>query len=176
MALARSRVGRTSQAFTTVALTALVRADAGPWPDRRRHALGESECCICSHRLSPGREAPRVDHQPVEQGPGHSAVPVRDGRPIPEASTSCSTRARLHDSLRPCRTTSRPRLLTSQWPNSTGAPDRSETTRLSITPAHAGTSAARNENRMQRSEPRPFAPVNLQPLSWPHPTNRWERA
>jgi hypothetical protein len=40
-AIARSRVGRTSQPFTTVVLTDLVRAGAGTWPDRRRHALGE---------------------------------------------------------------------------------------------------------------------------------------
>lgn len=46
VALARSRVGRTSQPFTMVALTVLVRAGAGPWPDRRCHALGESECCV----------------------------------------------------------------------------------------------------------------------------------
>jgi len=38
-----SRVGRTSQPFATVALTSLVRADAGLWPDRRLHALGERE-------------------------------------------------------------------------------------------------------------------------------------
>jgi hypothetical protein len=38
-----SRVGRTSQPFTTAAFTVFVRAGAGPSPDRRRHALGESD-------------------------------------------------------------------------------------------------------------------------------------
>ena len=39
----RSRVGRTSQPFTTAAFTVFVRAGAGTSPDRRRHALGESK-------------------------------------------------------------------------------------------------------------------------------------
>ena len=39
----RSRVGRTSQPFTTAAFTVFVRAGAGTSPDRRRHALGESD-------------------------------------------------------------------------------------------------------------------------------------
>src|SRR5271157_5142298 len=42
----RSRVGRTSQPFTTAAFTVLVRADAGSRPYRRRHALGESDCSL----------------------------------------------------------------------------------------------------------------------------------
>jgi hypothetical protein len=39
----RSRVRRTSPPFTTAACTVLVRAGAGTSPDRRRHALGESD-------------------------------------------------------------------------------------------------------------------------------------
>jgi hypothetical protein len=39
----RSRVGRTSQPFTTAAFTVFIRAGAGTSPDRRRHALGESD-------------------------------------------------------------------------------------------------------------------------------------
>ena len=39
----RSRVGRTSQPFTTAAFTVFVRAGAGTSLDRRRHALGESD-------------------------------------------------------------------------------------------------------------------------------------
>ena len=48
-AIAQSRVGRTYQSFTTVVLTWLVRAGAGPWPDRRRHALGEPEVLCLLH-------------------------------------------------------------------------------------------------------------------------------
>ena len=102
-----------------------VLARTGPWPDRRRHALGESECSVCSHSSLLVAEAPQVVHQPLEQGPGHSAVPVRDGWPFLEASTSCSARmARLGDGVRPCETTSGRRLLMSRWPNSTGAPGK----------------------------------------------------
>ena len=32
-------------------------ASAGPWPEQRRHALGESECSVCSHS-SPCFRAP----------------------------------------------------------------------------------------------------------------------
>src|SRR5208282_2120875 len=68
--------------------------------------------------------------------------PYQDGRPFPEAPSSCSTRtARLLDGSRPCQTTSRAsRLLMSQWSNSTGAHRISEATRFSISPASAGTS------------------------------------
>jgi hypothetical protein len=41
-AIAQSRVGWTSQPFMMVVLTSLIRGGAGPLPDRRRHALGES--------------------------------------------------------------------------------------------------------------------------------------
>jgi hypothetical protein len=41
-AIAQSRVGWTSQPIMTVVLTYLVRGGAGPLPDLRRHALGES--------------------------------------------------------------------------------------------------------------------------------------
>ena len=41
----KSRVGRTSQPFRTVALPPLVRAGAGPSADRAV-ALGESERCV----------------------------------------------------------------------------------------------------------------------------------
>ena len=77
----RSRVGRTSQPFTTVAFTALVRAGAGSRPYRRRHALGESEL-LASHRSLLCEDALPVVPQPIEQGPGHSAVPFGDGRPF----------------------------------------------------------------------------------------------
>ncbi len=63
----RSRVGRTSQPFTTAAFTVLVRAGAGSRPFRRRHALGESDCSLhiarsfektrCPRFLSPSNKA-----------------------------------------------------------------------------------------------------------------------
>src|SRR5271157_3599999 len=63
----RSRVGRTSQPFTTAAFTVLVRADAGSRPYRRCHALGESDCSLhiarsfekthCPRFLSPSNKA-----------------------------------------------------------------------------------------------------------------------
>src|SRR5438046_3165676 len=63
----RSRVGRTSQPFTTVDFTGLVRAGAGPSPDRRRHAPGQSDCSLhiarcfektrCPWLLSPSNQA-----------------------------------------------------------------------------------------------------------------------
>ena len=42
----RSRVGRTSQPFTTAAFSVLVHAGAGSRPYRRRHTLGESYCSL----------------------------------------------------------------------------------------------------------------------------------
>jgi hypothetical protein len=102
------------------------------------------DCCVCSHSSLLVEDAPLVVHQLVEQGPGHSAVPVRDGRPFLGAANSCSTRmARLRDGVRPCQTTSGPPLSMSQWPNSTGAQDSPEKAWLSITPAHRGTSRPR---------------------------------
>jgi hypothetical protein len=48
-AIAQSRVGWTSQPFMTVVLTSLIRGGTGPLPDRRRHALGESELLCLLH-------------------------------------------------------------------------------------------------------------------------------
>jgi hypothetical protein len=48
-ASARSRVGWTSQPFMMVVLTSLIRGGAGPLPDRRRHALGESGLLCLLH-------------------------------------------------------------------------------------------------------------------------------
>jgi len=111
-ALAESRVGRTSQPITTVAVTSLVRAWAGPQPDRRRHALGEGVWLVVSHSFLRIREAPLVVHQPIDRGPGYSAVPVGDGRPLREAATSCwARRTRLGDGMRPCATITEPRLV-----------------------------------------------------------------
>ena len=63
-----------------------------------------------------------VMHQPAEQGPGHSAVPLRDGRPSLEAADSCRIRMdRRRDSERPYRTTSAPPSSISRWSNFTGA-------------------------------------------------------
>ena len=94
-------------------------------------------------------------HQPVEQGPGHSAVPARDGRPFREAANSCSIRmARLGDGWRPCQTTSGPLLLESQWPNSTFARHGSENAQYSITPAHSSSSTDAEESLMRAPERR----------------------
>jgi hypothetical protein len=52
-AIAQSRVGWTSQPFMMVVLTAFIRGGAGPLPDRRRHALGESgSLCLLHIALS----------------------------------------------------------------------------------------------------------------------------
>ena len=48
-AIAQSRVGWTSQPFMMVVLTSLIRGGAGPLPDRRRHALGESRLLCLLH-------------------------------------------------------------------------------------------------------------------------------
>ncbi|HEX3446956.1 MAG TPA: hypothetical protein VHS97_01815 [Isosphaeraceae bacterium] len=60
-------VGQTSQPFTTAAFTVFVRAGAGTSPDRRRHALGESDGSLhiagslektrCPWFLSPSNQA-----------------------------------------------------------------------------------------------------------------------
>jgi hypothetical protein len=62
-ASAQSRVGWTSQPLMMVVLTSLIRGGAGPLPDRRRHALGESGLlCLLHITLSssttPGRGSP----------------------------------------------------------------------------------------------------------------------
>src|SRR5690242_11100394 len=75
LALARSWVRRISRPFTTVVLMHLVRAGAGPWPDRPRRALGEPRCCG-SHRSLLAADAQHAVHMPREQGPGRGAVPV----------------------------------------------------------------------------------------------------
>jgi hypothetical protein len=48
-AIARSRVGWTSQPFRMVVLTSLVCGGAGPLPDRRRHALVETGFLCLPH-------------------------------------------------------------------------------------------------------------------------------
>jgi len=63
----RSRVGRTSQRFTTAAFTVLARAGAGSRLFRRRRALAESDCSLhmarsfdktrCPWFLSPSNKA-----------------------------------------------------------------------------------------------------------------------
>ena len=40
------------------------------------------DCCVCSHSSFLVAEPPHVVPQPIEQGPGHNVVPVRDGRPF----------------------------------------------------------------------------------------------
>ena len=40
------------------------------------------KCSFASHRSLLCEDALPVVHQPIEQGPGHSAVPIRDGRPF----------------------------------------------------------------------------------------------
>jgi hypothetical protein len=117
------------------------------------------DCCVGSHRSLPVVGAPLVVQRLLEQGPGHSAVPVRDGWPFPGAAKSCSTRmARLRNGVRPSQTTSGPPLSMSQWPNSTGVQDSPEKAGLSITPAHRATSMPRSNAHCQRPSPRPSAP------------------
>ena len=87
----RSRVGRTSQPFTTAAFTVLGRAGAGSRPYRRRHALGESDCSLqiarsfektrCPQFLSPSNKA-------LATAPFPSGMVGR----FPEAPISCSSR------------------------------------------------------------------------------------
>jgi hypothetical protein len=71
-------------------------SQGAPWLDVNAPRLvtrwASRDCCVCSHNSLLVAEAPPVVHKQVEQGPGHSAVPVRDGRPFPEASNSCSRR------------------------------------------------------------------------------------
>jgi hypothetical protein len=67
-AIAQSRVGWTSQPFMTVVLTSLIRSGAGPWPDRRRHALGESglRCLLHITLSSSNTRRPRFTSQSNE--------------------------------------------------------------------------------------------------------------
>ena len=63
-------------------------------------------------QIAAGNPGIRVVHQPVEQGPGHSAVPRRADRPFVEAANWCSTRMiRRRDGWRPIQTTSGPLSL-----------------------------------------------------------------
>ena len=90
LATIRSRVGRTSQPFTTAAFTVLVRG-CRLEPYRRRHALGESDCSLhiarsydktrCPWFLSPSNKA-------------LATVPFPSGMVgrFPEAPVSCSSR------------------------------------------------------------------------------------
>jgi hypothetical protein len=153
VALAPSRVGRAFQPFTIAALTYLARAGAGLWPDRCRHALGESERCDWSNCFPLVEKAPDVVHQRIEQDPGHSAVPGGDNRPFVEAANSCSTRTvRRRDGWRPIQTTSGPLLLDGRRPNSTFARHGSENAQYSITPAHPSSSTDTEESLMRAPE------------------------
>jgi hypothetical protein len=75
------------------------------------------------HRRLLCEDALPVVPQPIEQDPGHSAVPTRDGRPFSRSPNFViDTKGRAFRRLTTrYRTTSRPRLLLSQGPNSTGA-------------------------------------------------------
>ena len=111
------------------------------------HALGEGELLCFADRCLLLQETPLVVHRLVEQGPGPSAVPLRVGRPLPEAPISCPARMLwVLDGIRPCLTTSEPRLSVSQWPNSTGARRIGEATQSSISPASGSTSVANKKD------------------------------
>ena len=84
-------MGRTSQPFTTVAFTVLVRAGAGPWPDRRRHALGESDGSLHIARSFEKTRCPRFlspSNKALATVPFPSGMVGRS----PEAPISCSSR------------------------------------------------------------------------------------
>jgi hypothetical protein len=71
-------------------------------------------------------------------------------RPKPKL---CSTQwVGILNGLRPRWTASRPRLLLSRWPNTTGAQRSSKATWFSISPAHAGTSGFSEEDRRDRKQ------------------------
>jgi hypothetical protein len=120
------------------------RPVAGSAPSR----AGRAAIAVSAHiALSLLQEAPHVVHQPVEQGPGHSVVLERNGRPYLEAANSCSRRmARLGDGERTCQTTSGPRAC---WRGNDPTPRvrQSRVDRLtsSITAANAGTSRLRTD-------------------------------
>ena len=117
----RSRVGRTSQPFTTAALTRLVRAGAGLRPDRRRHALGESDGSLHIARSLEKTRRPWLlgsKNKALATAPSPSGMAGR----FPEAPISCSSRkAGLSNGSGPCSTTSGSRLSMSRCPSSTGA-------------------------------------------------------
>ncbi len=121
----RSRVGRTSQPFTTAAFTVFVRAGAGTSPDRRRHALGESDGSLHIAGSFEKTRRPwflRPSNQALAVAPFPSGIVGRS----PEAPILRSTRkAGLTDGSRPHRTIFGPRWLMSRWPSSTSARCRS---------------------------------------------------
>src|SRR5262245_32259720 len=94
-AFARSRVGRTSQPFTMVALTSFVRAGAGTSPDRRLHALGSRNGSLHIARSWEKTRCPRL-FSPSNKD--LATVPARrDSRQgmvdcLPDAPISFSTR------------------------------------------------------------------------------------
>jgi hypothetical protein len=120
------------------------RPVAGSAPSRAGRVARAVSAHIADSLL---QEAPPVVHQPVEQGPGHSAVPERDGRPYLEPQIRVSRRmGRLGDGERPYQTTSRPRAC---WRGNGPTPRvrRSGADGLtsSITAANAGTSGVRGD-------------------------------
>jgi hypothetical protein len=120
------------------------RPVAGSAPLRARRVAMAVSAHI-AHSLS--QETPPLVHQPVEQGPGHSAVPERDGRPYLEPRIRVSRRmARLGDGERPCQTTSGPRAC---WRGNGPTPrvrrSREDGLTSSITVAIAGTSKVRRD-------------------------------
>ena len=155
VALAHSRVGRASQPFTMAALTYLARAGAGLWPDRCRHALGESERYVWSNCFPLVEKAPHVVHQRIEQDPGHSAVPQRGRSAVRESRKFVFIRTvRLRDGWRPTRTASGPLLLNGRGPNSTFARHGSENTQYSITHAQPSSSTDAEESLLPAPERR----------------------
>src|SRR5260370_41542103 len=81
-------------------------------------------------------EAPAVAHELAEQRPDHCAVPIRDGRPFPEAFISCSARTTgLTDGTKPYRTTSGSRLVDEPMAQLHGGASRFQAARFSISPA-----------------------------------------
>ena len=120
------------------------RPVAGLAPSRAKRVAMAVSAHI-AHSLS--QEAPPMVHQPVEQGPGHSAVPERDGRPYLEPQIRVSRRmGRLGDGERPCQTTSGPRAC---WRGNGPTPrvrqSRVDGLTSSITAVIAGTSEVRRD-------------------------------
>ena len=142
-----SRVGWTS--LPTTSNFSSLRREHPSWTldASLRVTAGRGRIAVFADRCLLLQETPLVVHRLVEQGPGPSAVPLRVGRPLPEAPISCPARMLwVLDGIRPCLTTSEPRLSVSQWPNSTGARCIGEATQSSISPASGSTSVANKKD------------------------------
>jgi hypothetical protein len=147
----RSRVGRSSQPFTTAAFTVFVRAGAGTSPDRRRHALGESNRLLHIAGSFEKTRSPWFFSR-LNETLALAPFPLRMLGRCPEVPISCSSRkAGLSDGYGPCSTTSGPRLLMGRCPSSTGAQHGSGSCSVQHNaPAHGHKALAGQADQNQR--------------------------